>query len=116
MPAPELVQLSCTWRWPGVRVRVGIVGGAQAAKQVEAAGSPGQAMPCRERAAKSAQECGVPFARLPSSSSAARSTRQRVPAAQPSEVQVAVLVLQVKALPAVARERYQSRSTIDQAA
>ena len=58
----------------------------------------------------------MPFARLPSSSSAARSTRQRVPVAQPSEVQAAAAVLQVKALPAADRERYQSRSTTAQAA
>jgi hypothetical protein len=56
------------------------------------------------------------LARLPSSSSAARNVRHNEPVAQPSDVQGGVPVWQVNALPVVARERYQRRSVVDQAA
>src|SRR5207237_4208925 len=82
------------------------------AKLTPAPGSVAQAMPWRLKAANRAAPCGVPLARLPSSSSAARRVRQSEPVAQPSDVQVGVAVLQVKAAVAVARERYQSRSVI----
>jgi hypothetical protein len=53
---------------------------------------------------------------LPSSSSTARIVRHSEPIVQPFEVHGEVPVLQVKAPVAVARERYQRRSTTDQAA
>src|SRR5947199_4369210 len=79
-----------------------------------APGSVVQAMPWRLKAAKRAPPCGVPLARLPSSSSTARITFHQLPVPQPFDVKVPPVV-QVKALVAVLRERYQSRSRVVQA-
>src|SRR4051794_639230 len=91
---------------------VGVAGAAQPANDVEAPASVVQAMPWRLKAAKRAPPCGVPLVRLPSSSSTARITFHQLPVPQPFEVKGVPAWLQVKALVAVLRERYHSRSRV----